>query len=243
MADPDPPRFLGLITARGGSKRLPGKNLLPIAGKPLLAWTIEAALSARRLDRLVLSTDDERIAATGRDYGAEVPFIRPAALASDTASGHDVVVHALTTLAERGEHYDYVVVLQPTSPLRSAHDIDDAIELLLARDARGVVSVCRTDHPPEWSNTLPDDLSMRDFFRPGLRATRSQDLPPSYRLNGAIYIHDCVALLGSDTDTTNMDAQTYAYIMPRERSVDIDEPIDLEFAELLLRRATADASR
>ena len=121
MPDSDSPRFLGLITARGGSKRVPRKNLLPVAGKPLLAWTVEAATSARRLDRLVLSTDDSEIAAIGRQYGADVPFERPAQLASDTASGHDVIVHALAALAEHGDHYDYVVVLQPTSPLRTAH--------------------------------------------------------------------------------------------------------------------------
>ena len=238
MTDTPSPTFLGLIPARGGSKRVPRKNLVPIAGRPLLAWTIDAALAAHRLDRVILSTDDEEIAALGRDCGADVPFMRPAQLADDSASGQDVIVHALQTLAERGERFDYVVVLQPTSPLRSHQDIDDAIALLLNKDADAVVSVCQTDHPPEWSNTLPDDLSMRDFYRPGIRGTRSQDLPTSYRLNGAIYIYDCERLLRHEGDA--MDEDTFAYIMPRLRSIDIDEPIDLEIAELLLQRHTGE---
>ncbi len=234
MTDTPAPRFLGLIPARGGSKRVPRKNLQTVAGKPLLAWTIDAALAAQRLDRLILSTDDEEIAALGRDCGVDVPFMRPPQLASDTASGRDVTVHAVRTLADRGERFDYVVVLQPTSPLRSHQDIDDAITLLLDKRASAVVSVCETDHPPEWSNTLPDDLSMRDFFRPAVRDMRSQDLPTSYRLNGAIYIYNCTRLLRDETD--EMDNSTFAFIMPRLRSVDIDEEIDLEIADLLLQR-------
>jgi CMP-N,N'-diacetyllegionaminic acid synthase len=227
-------RFLGLIPARGGSKRLPRKNLLPLAGKPLLAWTIEAALAARHLDRVVLSTDDAEIAALGQRYGADVPFTRPASLAGDTATAHSVTVHALQTLAAAGDHYDYVVLLQPTSPLRTTEDIDRAIELLLDRQAGAVISVCETDHPPEWSNTLPPDGSMADFFRPGIRGQRSQDLPKSYRLNGAIYIHRCETLLRDDSAA--MDANSYAYIMPRERSVDIDSAIDFEIAQLFMQR-------
>lgn len=228
------PSFLGLIPARGGSKRIPRKNLVAVAGKPLLAWTIDAARSAHQLDRLILSTDDDEIAALGRRHGAEVPFMRPPQLASDTATGHDVVVHAVKTLAERGRQFDYVVVLQPTSPLRGHQDIDDAITLLLNKGADAVVSVCQTDHPPEWSNTLPDDLSMRDFLRPGVRNTRSQDLPTSYRLNGAIYIYDCARLLRDEIQ--EMERNTFAYIMPRLRSIDIDEEIDLQIAEFLLQR-------
>jgi CMP-N-acetylneuraminic acid synthetase len=230
----DHPRFLGLILARGGSKRVPRKNVLPMAGKPLLTWTVEAARAARRLDRVVLSTDDAEIAAVGRECGAEVPFMRPAQLATDTASGLDVVLHALRTLAAGGQHYDYVVILQPTSPLRSAADIDGAIELLLAKQADAVISVCETDHPPEWSNTLPDDLSMANFYRPGIRSTRSQDLPRSYRLNGAIYVYACERLLASRS--LDMDDNSYAYVMPRERSVDIDSVIDFEIAQLFLER-------
>lgn len=225
-------RFLGLIQARGGSKRIPRKNVLPMAGKPLIAWTIEAALARDSLDRVIVSTDDDEIAAASREHGAEVPFLRPTELASDTATGSDVILHAVRSLRDKGEHYDYVVSLQPTSPLRSAADIDAAIELLLEKRADCVISVCETDHPPEWSNTLPPDHAMTHFFRPGVRGTRSQDLPRSYRLNGAIYIFSCERLLR--TGSLAMDDNSYAYVMPRERSVDIDSEIDFAIAQLLL---------
>lgn len=228
------PRCVGLIPARGGSKRLPHKNLLPLAGRPLLAWTVEAARTARHLDRVVLSTDDDELAAIGREYGADVPFARPAELASDTAATVDVVLHALRTLQAQGEHYDYVVILQPTSPLRTAQDIDGALELAQEKQADAVIGVCETDHPPEWSNTLPDDLSMAGFFRPGIRGTRSQDLPKSYRLNGAVYVYRCDRLLAEGSLV--MDDNSYAYVMPRERSVDIDSAIDFEIAQLFLQR-------
>ena len=226
------PHFLGLIVARSGSKRLPRKNLLPLAGKPLLAWTSEAAKAATRLDRVILSTDAEEIAAIGRAHGAEAPFMRPAELASDTATTAAVMLHALHSLAARGEHYDYLVLLQPTSPLRSAADIDTAIESLLRKQADAVISVCETDHPPEWSNTLPDDLSLANFYRPGIRSVRSQDLPKSYRLNGAIYIYNCRRLL--DSGSLEMDDNSYAYIMPRERSIDIDTALDFRIAQAIL---------
>jgi len=226
------PRFLGLIPARGGSKRLPRKNILPLRGRPLIAWTIEAALGCRQLDRVIVSTDDPEIADIARAHGAEVPFLRPAELASDTASSRDVLLHALHTLTEQGEHYDYLVELQPTSPLRDAGDIAGAIKLLLKKNADAIVSVCPTDHPPEWSNTLPADGSLRHFFRPGIRGRRSQDLPPSYRLNGAISIFNCERLLR--TGDTAMDDKAYAYIMPRERSIDIDTALDFHLAEAIL---------
>jgi CMP-N-acetylneuraminic acid synthetase len=230
------PRILGLIPARGGSKRLPRKNILPLAGKPLIAWTIEAALGSDSLDKVIVSTDDEEIASISRKYGAEVPFLRPQALASDTATGLDVMLHVLQSLAESGEHYDYLVNLQPTSPLRSPQDIRHALQLQREREADAVISVCQTDHPPEWSNTLPPDGSLQSFFHPGIRNTRSQDLPRSYRLNGAIYIFDCRRLLAQRS--LDMDDKAYAYIMPRERSIDIDTDLDLRIAQAILEQAT-----
>lgn len=228
-------RILGLIPARGGSKRVPRKNILPMAGKPLIAWTIEAALGALTLDKVIVSTDDNEIANISRQYGADVPFMRPKELATDTANGLDVTLHALQTLKELGEpDFDYVMTLQPTSPLRSSQDIDASVELLMDRRADAVISVCETAHPPEWSNTLPDDLSMADFYRPGVRTTRSQDLPKSYRLNGAIYIYNCEQVL--HTGNLEMDNNSYAYLMPRERSIDIDTEIDFEIAQLFLKR-------
>ncbi len=229
-------RILGLIPARGGSQRIPRKNVLPMAGKPLIAWTIDAALDANSLNRIIVSTDDTEIAEISRRHGADVPFLRPPEIASDTASGLDVMLHTLRTLLDVGEYYDYIVLLQPTSPLRSSQDIDDAIHLLLDKKADAVVSVCQTDHPPEWSNTLPDNLSMAAFYRPGVREKCSQDLPKSYRLNGAVYVYNCEHLLRDEN--LNMDDCCYAYVMPRERSIDIDTAMDFEIAQLFLNRET-----
>lgn len=227
------PRLFGLIPARGGSKRLPRKNVLPLAGKPLIAHSIEAALQSTFLERVIVSTDDREIADTALEHGADIPFLRPPELATDTASSLDVLIHALRALQANGESYDYLVELQPTSPLRSPADIDGAVRLLLEKQADAVISVCKTDHPPEWSNTLPSDGSLASFFRPGIRNTRSQDLPVSYRLNGAIYIFNCRRLL--DTGSLDMDNNSYAYLMPRERSIDIDTDLDLRIAEAVLQ--------
>lgn len=227
------PRLLALIPARGGSKRLPRKNLAPLAGRPLIAWSIETALAATTIDRVVVSTDDPEIASVARATGAEVPFLRPPELATDAAGSEAVIRHALETLEAEGENFDQVMLLQPTSPLRTAHDIDGAARLMHERNAEAVISVCPCDHPPEWSNTLPPDGSLRGFFRPGVRGTRSQDLPLSYRLNGAIYLYDCARLRGSGN--LMMDDNSYAYIMPRERSIDIDTELDLRIVEVLLQ--------
>lgn len=224
------PRILAIIPARGGSKRLPRKNTLPLNGKPLIAWTIEAALTASMIDCVVVSTDNEEIASISKERGAEVPFLRPPELATDTAGTLEVILHAIHSLPG----YDYVVVLQPTSPLRIAEDIDKAIDLLLKKNADAVISVCETDHPPEWSNTLPDDFSLANFYRPGVRTIRSQDQPKSYRLNGAVYIYNCKRLLKQEN--LEMDDNSFAYIMPKERSTDIDTEFDFEIAQLFLTR-------
>ncbi|HEQ71110.1 MAG TPA: acylneuraminate cytidylyltransferase family protein, partial [Spirochaetia bacterium] len=204
--------ILAVIPARGGSKRLPSKNILPLSGKPLVVWSIEAALQSQRVDHAVLSTDSPEIVAACRSTGIDTPFLRPAALATDQAASMDVVRHAIDFLkSERGEVYDYVVLLQPTSPLRTAEDIDAAVSLLTEKKAAAVVSVCEVDHPPEWTGTLPEDLSMANFLRPDAAARRSQELPRYYRLNGAIYICHIPTLLeeGSFFIKTNI----YAYIM------------------------------
>lgn len=221
---------LGLIPARGGSKRLPGKNLRRLGGKPLIAWTIEAALGAAMLDRVVVSTDDPAIARVSETHGAEVPFVRPPGLSTDTATSLDVVLHALEALPP----VDFVVLLQPTSPLREAADIDAAVRLAHDRRADAVVSVCPTDHPPEWCNVLPEDGSMAGFLREEVRGVRSQDLPTSYRLNGAIYVYRRARLLRERAFA--MDETCYAYVMPSGRSVDIDTELDLELAEVRLRK-------
>lgn len=234
------PRILGLVPARGGSKRLPGKNLLSLAGRPLISWTIDSALATRGIDQVIVSTDDTEIGEASLAAGASVPFSRPAKFATDTATTLDVVLHALNHLIAHGQPYDYVALLQPTSPLRTSADIDGAIGLLLEKQADAVISVCPTDHPPEWSNTLPLDLSMQDFFRPGIRGTRSQDLPVSYRLNGAIYLFNVERLMR--TRSLEMDDNSYAYVMPRERSIDIDTQLDFRIAEVMLDQSRKDSA-
>lgn len=232
----DDTRIVAIVPARGGSKGLPRKNVLPLGGKPLIAWTIDAARACPSIDRVIVTTDDEEIAGAARSAGAAVPFLRPAELATDTARSIDVVLHALDRLAADGEHYDVLVLLQPTSPLRTAGDISAALDLLFTRTAQAVISVCETEHHPYWSNTLPPDGSLAAFLRPELLNTNRQELPVFYRLNGAIYAARCEyvrarnGFLGPDS---------IAYRMPRERSVDIDTMLDFKFAELLLQEGRA----
>lgn len=225
-------KVLAIIPARGGSKRLPGKNIKQLGDKPLIAWTIEAAKKSRFINRIVVSTDSNEIAEVSKKYGAEVPFIRPAELASDTASTMDVIFHCIDFLKSKNEVYDFVVLLQPTSPLRNAKDIENAFQLL-SSETKAVVSVCETKHPPFWSNILPNDLSMKDFIRPAVRNKRSQDFPIYYRLNGALYISDVEYLTNNNGF---MGESTKAFIMPQNRSVDIDSEIDFELCKILLSK-------
>jgi len=225
-------RILGLIPARGGSKGLPGKNVLDLSGRPLIAWTIAAALDSDVLDTVVVSTDDLTIAAASIDAGADVPFMRPSPLACDDASMVDTVLHAVDSLAGEGRVYDAVMVLQATSPLRSAQDLRDAENLF---DPTGgvdsVVSVVQTAHSPLWANTLPEDRRMCDFMRPEVLGKRRQDLPTYYRLNGAIYLITVEALR---RQRTFIGQHTVALVMPADRSVDIDTIIDFEVARALV---------
>ena len=225
-------QVLAIIPARGGSKGLPGKNIKELCGKPLIAWSIETAMACGNIDRVVVSTDDENIADVAKKCGAEVPFRRPPELASDTASTIDVIFHAINWLKEHEDYRpEYILLLQPTSPLRSGEDINGAIQMLKDKDVRAVVSVCETDHHPWWSNILPEDGNMKDFLRPDILNKRRQDLPVFYRLNGATYLaetdylRECNGFLGPDT---------FAYEMSRKRSIDIDTDIDLKLASLFL---------
>lgn len=224
-------QVLAIIPARGGSKGLPGKNILPLAGKPVVAWTIEAARQSRFIDRIIVSTDSPEIASVAEQHGAEIPFLRPAELAGDQAKSFDVLLHAIDWQQQQGLSYDLVICLQPTSPLRNSEDIDRAIELYRARAADAVVSVCETDHHPWWSNTLPEDGSMTDFLRPEVLNSNRQELPAFYRLNGAIYLASPGYLKENGSFYGN---GTFAYEMPKGRSVDIDDALDLQLAEVLL---------
>ena len=219
--------FLAIIPARGGSKRLPRKNILDLCGKPLISWSIEAALKSKYISKVVVSSDDEEILNISSNFGADI-IKRPYELANDTATTFDAIKHTINNL----EKYDYIVLLQPTSPLRNEKHIDEAIELLEEKQADGIVSVCEMDHSPLWSNTLPEDGNMRGFLREEILNKRSQDLEKYYRLNGAIYICKTDKLL--ENKSFFLKDNIFAYIMDRKSSIDIDEEIDFLFAERVI---------
>lgn len=222
---------LGIIPARGGSKGIPGKNIKLLNGKPLINCTIDAAQTSQVFDRLIVSTDDSAIAEISRQAGADVPFIRPAELATDEARGRDVLLHAIDWVGKHDKVYDLVMMLQPTSPLRRASDIIGALELLINKNGKAVVSVCEVEHHPWWCNTLPEDLSMKDFLPDKALHTNRQQLPPYYRLNGAIYCGYWDFIYANESWYGD---ETYALVMPRERSIDIDTSLDWELASVLL---------
>lgn len=225
--------FLAIVPARGGSRRLPGKNIRPLAGKPLLAWTLEAAQNSCYVDDIVVSTDSPEIAEVARRHGVEVPFLRPAELATDVASTESALQHALAQWEKyRGRRYDYVIVLQPTSPLRTAVHIDEAVEKAVERSAEAIISVCPAEHPPQWTNVLPEDDSMAGFLDPSVVGRRSQDLPTFFRLNGAVSVVTTDAVrVGQSVWSLS---KIYAYRMAAEDSVDIDTRVDFLLAEALM---------
>ncbi|MBV5337938.1 MAG: acylneuraminate cytidylyltransferase family protein [Deltaproteobacteria bacterium] len=233
---------LGIIPARGGSKRLPHKNILPLAGNPLISYTINAGLYSHYIDELMVSTDDNEIARISVNFGAKVPFIRPPDLAQDDTSTFAVVQHVIDYYKnEEGKLFEYIVLLQPTSPLRDGVDIDNAMSLMQANKADAVISVSQPDHTPLWCNTLPEDLSMEGFLRDDVKFKRSQELDRYYRLNGAIYICKTSRLL--EEKTFFLKNRIYAHIMKQEKSIDIDTMLDLMLCEILLsERMSANVS-
>ena len=224
----DGKNILAVILARGGSKRLPGKNILDLAGKPLIAWSIEAGLNSKYIDEVIVSSDSDKILNISKKYGTKI-VKRPSALASDTATSFDAIKH---TIDIRDEKFDFVILLQPTSPLRNNGHIDEALELLIKKNADAIISVTETDHSPLWADTLPKDRSMVNFLKNGVLNKRSQDLVKYYRINGAIYICRTEKLL--EEKSFFLKGNIYAYQMDRESSVDIDEKIDFQLANLII---------
>ena len=227
---------LALIPARGGSKGLPGKNVAPLGGRPLIAWTIAAARECAHVDAVVVSTDDDAIARAAVAAGARVPFRRPADLASDEARMGAVVAHALDTLAATDPPYGWLLLLQPTSPLRTAAHIDQAFDRLRSSEGRAVVSVCEAEHNPRLAAELPPDGNMAAFGDALATRANRQELGTFYRLNGAIYL--------ADVDYWRAQAgflgpATYALVMAQDDSVDVDGRLDLDLAALLLARRDA----
>lgn len=219
-------KTLALIPARGGSKGIPRKNIRLLEGRPLIGWTIEAALASNYIDSVVVSTDDDEIARISRDLGAQVPFMRPKELAQDNTPGMDPVLHALDQLPQ----FDHIMLLQPTSPLRTTDDIDGCIELALRHKANAVVSICEPAHSPFWMVQLGKDNRISKFIEK-TNAVRRQELPLVYSLNGALYFASTTWLKKTKTFISD---ETIGYVMPQEKSIDIDTPLDWKMAELLL---------
>lgn len=222
-------KTFALIPARGGSKGIPHKNIKLIGGKPLIAWTIEAALRSTLLDAVIVSTDDPEIAEVARRAGGQVPFMRPSELAQDQTPGLDPVLHALDKLPQ----FDSVLLLQPTSPLRTTADIDACLRLASDKHAPSVVSVSEAVTHPYWTYHVTEDQTLRRFVDAEPIARR-QDLPQAFALNGALYFAEVNWLRSSGS---MVGAETLAYVMARERSVDLDTPLDWKFAELLLKES------
>lgn len=226
---------LGLILARGGSKRVPRKNLRLLGGKPLINWTVEAALAAHSIDRVVLSTDDAEIAAAAAAAGCDIPFMRPAELATDTATSADVVRHALAAI-DATARYRRLVLLQPTSPLRRPEDIDGAVALARERGLASVVGICPAETVPAhlfWHEADGRLSSVIGAPFEEIAGRRSQDCRPGYRLNGAIYVARLDWFLAGGE---LLGPDSVGYVMPRERSVDIDDEMGLVEAEMILSR-------
>jgi len=228
-------RVIGVIPARGGSKGVHRKNLAPLMGKPLVAYTIEAGLRARLLTDLVVSTEDEEIAAVCREWGASVPFSRPAELATDTATSLPVVQHAVREMERNtGQPYDIVAMLQPTTPLRLAEDIDAGIQLLIRTRADSVVSVVEVGgHHPFRMKRIVGDNCLINYIDQGFEDMRPrQELPPVYIRSGALYIARRSLIMEQNTF---VGPDCRAYIMEQERSVNIDNPNELYLAECLIK--------
>lgn len=224
-------KIITIIPARGGSKGIPRKNLRLLARKPLIAYSIETALKSKWIDRVIVSTEDEEIAEISREDGAEI-IERPKEMARDDSPTIDAIFHALEVLKVENYEPDITILLQPTSPLRTAKDIDNAIELFLNNDGESVVSVCEVEHTPYWSFKI-EDKCLKPIFEEKYLRMRRQELPKVYIPNGAIYISTPENLRKYNGFYCSM---TVPYVMPPERSIDIDREIDFMLAELLMRK-------
>ncbi|MBR3579708.1 MAG: acylneuraminate cytidylyltransferase family protein [Lachnospiraceae bacterium] len=224
---------IAIIPARSGSKGLKDKNIKLLNGKPLMAYTIEAALKSEQFDEVMVSTDSEKYAEIAKAFGAKVPFLRSAETSTDKASSWDTVAEVLGRYAENGQTFDSLCLLQPTSPFRTAEDIKNAYELYNSKADFAVISVCEAEHSPLWCGHLPESGEFLNFINEDAMKQR-QAGGKFYRLNGAIYIVNCEKF---KTDRYFYQSGSFAYIMPQERSIDIDTNIDFKYAEFLMNIA------
>lgn len=224
---------IAIITARSGSKGLKDKNIRILNGKPLMAYTIEAAIKSGMFDEIMVSTDSKEYASVAIKYGAKVPFLRTKKNSDDNASSWDVVKEVVKKYKDMGKEFNTVCMLQPTSPLRIAEDIVNGYKLFNEKKADTVIAVCETQHSPLWSNTLDENNCMKGFISDDILNCPRQKLQQYYRINGALYIRKISTLYNEG----NMyDCNCYAYVMPRERSVDIDTMLDFRIAQAMMER-------
>jgi CMP-N,N'-diacetyllegionaminic acid synthase len=228
--------ILAIIPARGGSKGVPRKNIRLLAGKPLIAWTIETAKKSKYIDRIIVSTEDEEIMDIALNFGAEVPFLRPAELAKDDTPGIDPILYTVKKIsADEKNEFDFILILQPTSPLRTERHIDEAVESLLDNLDKfdSLISVTELEHPVYWNRIVGSNKELKNFINYDKNTKyRRQDFEKVYRLNGALYLFNTNVLIKSGGCETD---KTMAYIMDRKSSIDIDSLDDFDLAEYYIR--------
>lgn len=227
-------RILVTICARGGSKGVKNKNIRPMLGKPLIAYTIETAKKWKRANRIIVSTDSDEIANISREYGADVPFKRPAELATGAAPKIPVIQHAVRYLKEiENDEYDVIVDLDPTSPLRDVEDLENAYELMVTKKPKTLVSVCPSRRNPYYNMIEVDSNGYAHVSKKSdIVFVRRQDAPVVYEQNASIYIYWAESIFKLDSDITD---KTIVYVMPRERSIDIDSETDFKLVTLLMQ--------
>ncbi|MFD1802491.1 cytidylyltransferase domain-containing protein [Mixta tenebrionis] len=223
-------KVLAIIPARAGSKRLKNKNIKMLAGKPLIKWTIDAALGSIYIDEIYVSSDSLEVAKIVEACGIPFPELRPTCLATDDATTNDVISYVVESLKKQRKIFDYIILLQPTSPLRTTEDIDKAINKLYISGKRNLVSLSRCEHSPLFTNTLPDNESLEGFIKKK-NIMRAQDLPTYYRVNGAIYIFS-MEYIGRINEVYCEDS--IAFISKRGSDVDIDTIEDFKYAEYVI---------
>ncbi|MBU3181560.1 acylneuraminate cytidylyltransferase family protein [Clostridium psychrophilum] len=224
-------KFLAIIPARAGSKGIPNKNIIAICGKPLIAYTIEAGKKSKYIDEIIVSTDSDIIKGIAEEYGTRVPFLRPNELSNDRAKSIDVVLHAMEYYKNNNITFDYIILLQPTSPLRTFKNVDEAIEKLIKSNGASLVSVCKTQQNPIFMRSI-QNKKLKEVMRFEGTSFRRQDLPDFYIFNGALYINSYDMLI---QQKKFVDADTMPYIMDKKSSVDIDTMLDVRLVEVIMK--------
>ncbi|MBU3154824.1 cytidylyltransferase domain-containing protein [Clostridium estertheticum] len=226
-------KFLAIIPARGGSKSIPNKNIMSICGKPLIAYTIDAGKKSKYIDEIIVSTDSDVIKVIAEQYGAKVPFLRPEELSNDTSKSIDVVIHVINFYKKNDVSFDYVILLQPTSPLRTFEHLDNAIEKLIESNSTSLVSVCEADENPVLMRRIENEKLKEVISFEGTNLRR-QDLPTFYKFNGALYINSNDMLMNK---RKFVDENTVPYVMDKESSIDIDTMLDARLVELIIKES------